>query len=186
VISMEMTKVPFDKSYWVVPGKFLAGCYPGAMRSDDEQERKLKALLDAGIRCIVNLMHDCETEWAVGMFEGYEKGLCVLAQDKGVEVECVRMPIPDMSILSIIGMKEILDKIDAAIALGRPVYVHCWEGRGRAGTVVGCYLVRHGIAAGNQALAMIQELRKNSCSTFQSSPQNERQKWMVRLWKVGE
>jgi hypothetical protein len=21
--------VPFDRSYWVVPGRFLAGCYPG-------------------------------------------------------------------------------------------------------------------------------------------------------------
>jgi hypothetical protein len=71
---MEMMRVPFDKSYWVVPGKFLAGCYPGAMHSD-EQERKLKALLDAGIRCIINLMYDYEMEWPVGMFEGYEKSV---------------------------------------------------------------------------------------------------------------
>jgi len=35
------------------------------------------------------------------------------------------------------------------------VYVHCWAGRGRTGTVVGCYLKRHGIAEDTN---VIQEL----------------------------
>jgi hypothetical protein len=26
----EILKVPFNRSYWVVPGKLLAGCYPGS------------------------------------------------------------------------------------------------------------------------------------------------------------
>ncbi len=26
--------VPFNRSYWVVPGKFLAGCYPGSVNKD--------------------------------------------------------------------------------------------------------------------------------------------------------
>ena len=33
-----------------------------------------------------------------------------------------------------------------------PVYVHCWGGIGRTGTVVGCWLVRHGMT-GDEALA---------------------------------
>ena len=41
-------------------------------------------------------------------------------------------------------MVTILDTIDQAVADGRTVYVHCWGGVGRTGTVVGCYLVRHG------------------------------------------
>ena len=27
--------VPFNRSYWVVPGKLLAGCYPGSEYMDD-------------------------------------------------------------------------------------------------------------------------------------------------------
>ena len=33
----EILKVPFNRSYWVVPGKLLAGCYPG---SEDPIEEK--------------------------------------------------------------------------------------------------------------------------------------------------
>ena len=51
----ETTKVPFNRSYWVVPGKLLAGYYPG---SEDplEEERRLKGLVQAGIRHIISLM----------------------------------------------------------------------------------------------------------------------------------
>ena len=41
----KLLKVPFNRSYWVVPGKLLAGCYPG---SEDpiEEERNLKGLIN--------------------------------------------------------------------------------------------------------------------------------------------
>jgi protein-tyrosine phosphatase len=64
--------------------------------------------------------------------------------------------------------------------------VHCWGGKGRTGTVVGCWLVRHGKATGDQALAMIQELRKNDPTRYEPSPENETQRQMVREWKPGE
>ena len=51
-------------------------------------------------------------------------------------------------------LKHILDEIDGAILNGKTVYVHCLGGIGRTGTVVGCYLVRHGIAAGGKALVV--------------------------------
>ena len=38
----------------------------------------------------------------------------------------------------------MLDTIDQALAAGHTMYVHCWGGVGRTGTVVGCHLVRHG------------------------------------------
>ena len=55
----EILKVPFNRSYWVVPGKLLAGCYPG---SEDaiEEERKLKGLIQAGIRHVISLMEPQE------------------------------------------------------------------------------------------------------------------------------
>ena len=55
----EILKVPFNRSYWVVPGKLLAGCYPG---SEDpmEEERNLKGLIQAGIRHVISLMEPQE------------------------------------------------------------------------------------------------------------------------------
>ena len=46
-------------------------------------------------------------------------------------------------------MTRILDDVDAALADGGAVYVHCWGGIGRTGTVVGCWLVRHGLDDGD-------------------------------------
>jgi hypothetical protein len=41
-------KTPFERSYWVVPGKFLAGYYPGDL-DKDMMSYKLNGLLSAGI-----------------------------------------------------------------------------------------------------------------------------------------
>ena len=53
-------------------------------------------------------------------------------------------------------MSDILDAIDAALRDGKTVYVHCWGGVGRTGTVIGCWLVRHG-KTGDEALSQIAE-----------------------------
>jgi hypothetical protein len=51
----EILKIPFNRSYWVVPGKLLAGGYPGS-ENPVEEERKLKGLFQAGIRHVISLM----------------------------------------------------------------------------------------------------------------------------------
>ena len=55
----KILKVPFNRSYWVVPGKLLAGGYPG---SEDpiEEERNLKGLIQEGIRHVISLMEPQE------------------------------------------------------------------------------------------------------------------------------
>jgi hypothetical protein len=42
---MNKPTVPFPRSYWVVPGKFLAGYYPGS-RDSVTAQAKLKNLLE--------------------------------------------------------------------------------------------------------------------------------------------
>jgi protein-tyrosine phosphatase len=54
-------------------------------------------------------------------------------------------------------MTEILDTMDEAIKNSGCVYVHCWGGVGRTGMVVGCYLIRHGMA-NEKALAKVNQL----------------------------
>lgn len=65
------------------------------------------------------------------------------------------------------------------------MYVHCWGGVGRTGTVVGCYLVRSGLS-GDEALARIRQLRRNEATANRPSPETDEQRNMVRSWRAGE
>lgn len=56
----------------------------------------------------------------------------------------LRFPIPDMGLPD--DVDPILDAIDDALGAGHTIYVHCFAGRGRTGTVIGCWLARHGSA----------------------------------------
>ena len=67
-------------------------------------------------------------------------------------------PIPDMGTPTAGHVMQILDDIDEVRAQGGTAYVHCWGGVGRTGTVIGCWLVRHGLDRGD-AIARIAELR---------------------------
>lgn len=178
-------QVPFPRSYWVEPGRFLAGCYPGSVDPQDA-ERKLSALLDAGIRCVINLMEPEETDHQGNPFAPYDEPLRRLGADRDVEVEMVRIPVPDQCVPTRDVMKDILNAIDRAIGNGQPVLVHCWGGKGRTGTVVGCWLARRGIANGDDALRRIQYLRRHDPTAQEPSPENSVQRRMVRSWRHGE
>src|SRR5206468_4247269 len=45
-------------------------------------------------------------------------------------------------------MCTILDTVDRSVEQFEGVYAHCMGGRGRTGTVVACWLARHGVANG--------------------------------------
>ena len=92
--------------------------------------------------------------------------------------------IVDMGTTTIPHMMRILDDVDAALADGGAVYVHCWGGIGRTGTVVGCWLVRHGLDDGD-AIARIAALRRRVVDARMPSPQTTAQREMVRTWKSG-
>jgi len=175
-----MPKVPFPRSYWVVPGLFLAGAFPGS-RDPDKTEPIMQNLLQCGIRQIINLMEETELDYSGTPFFPYQDMYYRLAGNMGLDVRWVRMPIRDLSIPSPQTMGAILDAIDVTIAQDRPVYVHCWGGVGRTGTVVGCYLVRSGLS-GDDALSRIMELRRQEVTADGISPETEEQQDMVRFW----
>ncbi len=172
--------LPFPRSYWVLSGKLLAGFYPGSPDYNEAAE-KLSALLDCGIRHVINLMEEEETDHSGRLFTPYAEQLRSLGKQKGVEITVSRYPIKDVSIPSVEAMRRIIDEIDRSISANRPVYIHCWGGRGRTGTVVGCYLVRHGLT-GEEALKRIEELRRDEPTGHLPSPEAEAQREMILSW----
>lgn len=169
-----------DRAYWVVRGKFMAGAYPGS-KNEAEALKKGRELLDCGIRHVISLMEVHEVDHSGEAFVPYEELFSRLAQGQSNEVSFVRFPIRDMDVPASGTMVSILDEIDRALDGGRPVYVHCWGGRGRTGTVVGCYLVRHGLQ-GEEALRRITELRRDLPDAHMPSPETEAQRNMVTRW----
>ena len=121
---------PIPDSYWLIPGQLLAGEYPGTYVEADTRE-KLATFLDAGIRTFINLTEERE-------LSGYEHILQALSAERGIETTHIRQSIRDYSTpRERAQMIEILATIRSEISTGRAVYVHCWGGIGRTGTVVG-------------------------------------------------
>jgi hypothetical protein len=159
----------------VRPGRLLAGEYAGA-RILALARRKLRRLLDAGIGSFVDL-----TQAGEAWLPPYEPLLAEEAGLRGREVSYLRAPIPDFGIPTADLLRVTLDYIDAELEAGRRVYLHCWGGIGRTGTVAGCHLVRHGLA-GSEALALIARLRRQTPDGLRPSPETEAQRALVLSW----
>ena len=138
---------PHPNCYWLVPGQVLAGEHPGALAAPEVYAR-VEALLDAGIRQFVDLTEEGEPP------APYAAVLRERALARAIRVSHRRFAIRDMGVPSPARMRITLDAIQAALAAGDPVYVHCWAGVGRTGTVAGCFLREHGLSA-DEALAVI-------------------------------
>ena len=178
----KISNVPFNRSYWVVPGKLLAGCYPGS-KDPIELERNLKGLIQAGIRHVISLMEAQEYDPPENPFAPYVDHMESIAQKLTISVTFDQISIKDFSVPTERQMVRILNQIDMCIKYDKPVYVHCWGGKGRTGTVVGCYLARHGFAAGNDVIKKIKKLRKNTEDFSDPSPETSKQINMVINWE---
>ena len=159
-----MTAVPTSESFWVVPGRLLAGKYPGALH-ETEAARKVQAICDAGVTAFVDLTED-------GELRPYAHLL-----PPGVRHQ--RMPIPDLTFAPVAQVAATLDLIDRELERGS-VYVHCWGGCGRTGSIVGCWLVRHGSSA-EQALRTFAQT--SAAVTLRPCPETPGQVDLVREWR---
>jgi len=176
---MAMIPRPHANCYWVQPGRLLAGEYPGALLVADARQ-KLRRLLAAGVTLFLDLTHPNDG------LEPYVELLSEETKPGSRPVIYRRLAIPDRSVPSVAQMVQTLDLIDEALAAGHVVYLHCWGGVGRTGTVVGCYLVRHG-RSGDAALAEIARLWQDveKRNRHPQSPETAAQMAMVRTWQEG-
>lgn len=176
--------LPFPRTYWAISERVMGGPYPGSEQPAAVQER-LAALVHCGIRSVVNLMEADEVNNQGDLFVPYIEQMRAEAARTGEDISWSRHPIRDVSIPTRHGMQTILDTIDNALEGNQPVYVHCWGGKGRTGTVIGCYLIRHGIVSPTDALDAIKLLRSHILP-YQSSPETYAQCDFVRAWRFGQ
>ena len=178
-MSISESSIPIFKSYWVIPGRFRAGEYPGSLNYD-EARGKLRWLLDQKIDLILDL-----TEQGEAGLRPYANLFFDEAAKIPRKVNHQRLPLRDFETPAQELVTEILNLIDLSLSEGKSIYLHCFGGKGRTGTVVGCYLVRHGMT-GQEALDKIRELRKSIPGTDDQSPETVGQKRMVLEWKQGQ
>ena len=169
---------PTPRSYWVIPDQLAAGAYPGKQGSGTINviPDVLEKLLESGVDAFINLTEDLPGG-GDDMLELYDPFLpenCVIN----------RFPILDVNIPTQGFMATILDAIDEHLTEGRKPYIHCWGGIGRTGTVVGCWLIRHGHATPEIVGDMISELRFGDVEAgYRVSPEAESQWDFILNWE---
>ncbi|MCG8598836.1 MAG: ADP-ribosylglycohydrolase family protein [Verrucomicrobiales bacterium] len=170
---------PFPNSYWLEPGRILCGEYPRDF-DDLEDHEGMTAILKAGARVFIDLTEEGELKpyAPIALATALELGL-----DPG-ELEFHRFPIRDASVpKSPEEMREVLRAIRLARHSHRVVYIHCWGGRGRTGTVAGCLLRDLFSADGDEALELLAE-RWQACakSEWADSPETNEQRGFIRAF----
>lgn len=156
--------------WWVVPGRLLAGEYPGAM-TPEKAARKIQALVDSGVTSIVDLTVAGESTFGGPPLRPY---------DDALTLRHTRFPIPDNGVVSDAGYDEIVVHIDSELDAGEVVYVHCWGGKGRTGTVVGAWLIDHDGLSFLEVLERLQELREGTRKAHERVPQTPAQDAALR------
>ncbi len=171
-----MIDKPIPESYWVISGQFLAGGYPGPRFYNAPTPQRLQALINAGFDTFIDLTNENERP-------PYSSILMDVAASTGREFRHQRFSFPDFDVPSRASMLSVLDAIDAALAEGRKVYLHCVGGIGRTGITVGCYLVRHGMES-TEAVQKLRDLYHASAQSLvvPNSPETGRQLGFILDW----
>jgi hypothetical protein len=153
--------------FWAEPGRLLAGPYPGAHGDERAARARLEPLLAAGVTLFLDLTEEGELDPYAHLLEGRARH--------------VRRPIADMSVTEVTDLAATLDEIDAELARGGVVYVHCWGGCGRTGTAVSAWWVRHGA----EPFAALERYRAAARAyTTMRCPQTPEQEALVLAWRA--
>jgi hypothetical protein len=160
---------PLPNTYWVLPGRLLAGEYPGA--ADEHQARaRLKRLNDVGIHNFLDLTEQ-------GELPPYRHLLPPHAQ-------YLRSAIVDTCVPNTVAQTQrALLAIHSALARERGLYVHCRAGIGRTGLIIGCFLAEEE-SNGKKGLKALNRLWRQSerASSWPEVPQTTEQADYIRRW----
>ena len=163
-----------ENAYWVDEGKVLAGPYPRHPMIGEETGKQLAWLCEQGITHIIDLT-------GAGERASYREEYRQVCQRYSIPGTWERFPIVDFGLPDKGLMREIQDEIQRILDEDGKVYIHCYAGIGRTGTVAGCYLVERGMS-GEEALEKLQTLRKPTPHGKHRSPENDTQRDFVLQW----
>jgi Protein-tyrosine phosphatase len=160
---------PLPNSYWVIPGRLLAGEYPIGVDYTDARAR-LARFREAGINYFVDLTEK-------GEMPEYRHLLPVYTRYRN-------SPIADTSVpTSVAPIMDLLSDIRTAVDAKRCIYVHCRAGIGRTGLVIGCYLASE-TSDGKAVLKDLNQLWQQSerAQSWPTIPQTLEQADYIRRW----
>jgi protein-tyrosine phosphatase len=196
---------PTPWSNYVIQGRVLAGAFP-AVVNDDDTNSILLAILKAGVDAFVCLQAEfragvSEISWRSGKtlrpyirdaqklimrakeVRGWEEGLMEVSDEDASllnigqeKLDLLHLPIVDGSISSDQSMSDLADDCCQRVLKGQRLYIHCWGGHGRTGTLVAIMLSRLYGLSGLDALhytQMMHDVRISSQNT--ASPQTRSQ-----------
>jgi len=184
---------PTRESNWVILDRLMVGAYPSSF-DDAENEQILRGLLECGITTFVCLQLEYqhgvpESQWRAGVslrpyiedaMEICEKdrstGLIVAPED----LKFLHHGIVDCGTTTDLTVLELALDVCFRMLSDEIIYLHCWGGHGRTGTVVAVALGLMYDLSSSEALARTQlyhDLRV--CSLNVPSPQTPQQRRQV-------
>lgn len=146
-----------DRFHWVVPGALAGMSLPGRVAPLADDLAQIRGL---GIRAIATL-----TESPLHAPVVAASGLSVR-----------HFPIDDFDVPTLEQTAEFCRWVDARIAAGEPVAVHCFAGLGRTGTMIACWLVREAGATAGAILTRIRRIEPG----FVQTPEQEA---FIAVWE---
>ena len=163
-------------AFWVEKGDLLAGEYPFSPDKPDRARHKVRMLVDAGVDSFVDLTSPDD----LNVMQPYLDLLREEAEKAGrPQPNYRRFPILDTGTITREGYDEILDYIQSEIDAGKVVYVHCWGGKGRTCTVIGCRLIDGGLDY-DAAIAELHRLRAGTKKADHDIPDTPAQHRVLR------
>ena len=152
----------FCHAWWVEPGRLLAGEYPGD-KDAARARMKFDLLVDNGIRTFIDLTTSADR------LQPYQDVVAAVATARQLELEHLSFPIPDLDVVDDAAYDTVTVMIERGMERGG-VYVHCWGGVGRTGTVVGCVLADEGLNY-DAIIERLASLRRGSCKEHRQAPE---------------